>query len=111
MRNCAFIENIKDKNREKSQENCLTVPIGDIIGSDSEAESLWGFLAKKINDLTACNIAKGAGRKLNTNVTICLSGPNKSKVPASWISSRSTSYKGPHSESYVHRHGKEIFDS
>jgi hypothetical protein len=69
----AFIENIEDKNRGKRQENYVTVPIGDIIGRDSEAESLLDFLEKKINDLTACNIAKGAGRKSNTNVTICLS--------------------------------------
>ena len=107
----AFIENIKAENRGKRHEINVTVSIGDIIGRDSQAQSLWDFLAKKISDLTACNIAKGAGRKLNASVTICLSGPNKSKVPASWISSRSTSYKGPHAESYVHRLGKEIFDN
>ncbi len=108
----AFIENIKDKNGGKSQENYVNVPIGDIIGRDSEAESLWNHLSKRINDLTACNIVKGSGRKLDVEVTICLNGTNKSKVPADWITtSRPTSYKGPHSESYVHRHGKEIFDS
>ncbi len=89
----------------------IYVPIGDIIGRDLEAKELWDFIKLKRNALVQCNVTKGTGRGLDAEVAICVARYNKSSIPISLRTApRSQSYKVSHTQQYLHRKTKSVFD-
>ena len=85
--------NEKSRKDEITGVSRVNVKIGDVIGRDPEASSLWDCIKSKRESWTQCNISRGSGRGLEMEVFIYVARDNKSKVPLHLRKTpRSTSY-------------------